>query len=183
MPSAVAGDGIILACAPKREPVYAVKAGASGTLNDSALAWKSVDERAISSDVPTPLFYLGDFFVLSDVRKSISRVEPKTGKVKWTAELPGFAKFEASPTGADGKIHLINFKGEVVVVDANQGKILRTIPMAEPGEDLIRSTVAVAHGQLFIRTNQKLYCVGKGGTSVAANASSAPAPRKGRPLP
>lgn len=183
VPSAVAGDGIILACAPKREPVYAVKAGGSGTLDDSGVAWKSVEQRELSSDVPTPLFYQGDFFVLSDVRKVISRVEPKSGKVKWSTELPGFAKFEASPAGADGKLYLINFKGEVVIVDASQGKILRTIPMAEPGEDLIRSSIAVSQGRLFIRTNQKLYCVGKGGTSVAANTPPAPAQRRGRPLP
>jgi hypothetical protein len=32
--------------------------------------------------------------------------------------------------------------------------------MAE-GENEIRSTIAAAHGALFIRTNTRLYCVGK----------------------
>ena len=38
--SPVAGGGVVLACAPKQAPVYAIKAGAKGTLDDSALAWK-----------------------------------------------------------------------------------------------------------------------------------------------
>jgi outer membrane protein assembly factor BamB len=161
VPSPVAGDGIILGCAPKRDPVYAVKAGGSGTLDNSWLAWKSDTVREVSSDVPTPAFYDGDFFVLSDVRKSISRVEPKTGKVKWSKELPGNAKYEASPTAAAGHIYLQNFKGDVVVVEAKSGDIRSTVAMGDSGDDETRSVVAVAHGQLFIRTNHKLFVIGK----------------------
>ena len=161
VPSPVAGDGVILACAPKGGPIYAVKAGSSGALGDAGLAWKSDQQVAVSSDVPTPLFYLGDFFVLNDLRKSLSRVEPRTGRVKWTVDTPGRAKYEASPTGADGKIYLMNFKGDVVIVDPAKGEVLRTIPMGEEGDDMTRSSVAVAEGQLFIRTNQKVYCIGR----------------------
>lgn len=168
VPSPVAGDGIILACAPKGDPIYAVKAGASGTLQQDDIAWKSEKQSKISSDVPTPLFYDGDFFVLSDVRKGLSRVEPKTGKIKWTIDTPGRKKFEASPAGADGKIYIMNFAGEVTVVDAAKGEILRTIPMADEGEDSIRSSIAIAQGQLFIRTNKRLYCVGKKDPVVSA---------------
>jgi len=159
VPSPVAGGGVILACAPKGDPVYAIKAGGSGVLDDSAIAWKTDQTREVSTDVPTPLFFEGDFFVLSDVRKNLSRVEPATGKVKWTTPLPGRAKFEASPAGADGKVYLMNFSGDVVVVDAAKGGILATIAMGEERDDMTRSSIAIADGQLFIRTNRKLYCV------------------------
>ncbi|MHB1038163.1 MAG: outer membrane protein assembly factor BamB family protein [Pirellulales bacterium] len=162
VPSPVAGGGVALICAPKREPVYAVKLGGSGTLDDLSLAWVSRDVRDISSDVPTPAFYDGDFFVLSDVRKRLSRVEPRTGKVKWTITTPGSAKYEASPLAADGKIYLINFDGEVAVIDAAKGEVLRTIPMDEPADgEVVRASIVAAGGQLFIRTTRKLYCVGK----------------------
>ena len=161
VPSAVGGDGIILACAPKRDPIYAIKAGGNGVLTDAAIAWKSDATREVSSDVPTPLYYLGDFFVLSDVRNALTRVEPRTGKVKWTLELPSRKKFESSPTGADGKIYFMNFGGDVVVVDAEKGQVLSNVAMGEDGDDFIRSTIAVAQGQLFIRTNTKLFCIGK----------------------
>ncbi len=161
VPSPVAGAGVILACAPKGSPIYALKAGGHGTLDDSAIAWKSTQAREVSSDVPTPLFYQGDFFVLSDVRRALSRVDPATGRVKWTISTPGQSKYEASPTGADGKLYLMNFRAEVTVVDAAQGTVLGTIPMGEADDNRTRSTVSVAHGHLFIRTNHRLYCVGK----------------------
>jgi outer membrane protein assembly factor BamB len=159
--SPVAGNGIALACGPKGSPVYAIKAGGSGTLDDNAIAWKTDQNRSVTADVPTPLFYQGDFLVLSDLRKTLSRLEARTGRVKWTVETPGQAKYEASPTGADGKIYLINFKGEAAVVDAEKGEVLRTTPMGEPGDDAIRSSIAAAQGHLFIRTNRKLYCIGR----------------------
>ena len=159
VPSPVAGDGIILGCMPQRNPVYALKDGGSGQLTDAAIAWNSEQRREISSDVPTPLFYDGDFFLLSDVQRKLFRIDPKSGNVKWTLATPGSRKFEASPTAADGKIYLMNFGGDVVVVDAAEGKVISTIAMGDEGDDMIRSAVAVADGQLFIRTNHKLYCI------------------------
>lgn len=162
VPSPVAGGGVVLVCAPKRDPVYAVKAGASGKLDMSYVVWNSDDERQVTSDVPTPAFYDGDFFVLADVaRNSLSRVEPATGKVKWSTALPG-RKFEASPTAADGKIYNINHDGDVVVVDAESGEILHNVSMSDDrGKYMIRSSVIASHGNLLIRTNDKLYCIGK----------------------
>lgn len=161
VPSPVGGGGVVLACAPKRGAVCAVKAGQNGTLDDGGIAWRSDDVREVSSDVPTPAFYDGDFFVLSDVRRALSRVDPKTGKVKWSIDTPGAAKYEASPLAGDGKIYLINFDGQVAIVDAADGEVLRTISMDEPTRgEVVRASIVAAHGQLFIRTTRHLYCVG-----------------------
>jgi outer membrane protein assembly factor BamB len=159
VPSPVAGAGVILACAPKQDPVYALAAGGKGVLPDSAILWKSDQARDVTSDVPTPLFYLGDFFVLSDLRKALTRVEPRTGQVKWRLETPGTAKYEASPTGADGRIYLLNFRGEVVVVDAAEGRVVHRAELGEPGDDRTRSTIVAVDHELFVRTNRKLYCL------------------------
>jgi outer membrane protein assembly factor BamB len=158
VPSPVAGAGIVLACAPKKSPVYAVKPGA-GTLDDKALAWTST-ERGISSDVPTPAFADGDFFVLSDVAKALSRVAPD-GSVKWTMETPGKIKYEASPLVADGKVYLVNFNGEVVVVNAADGKMLHQAAFGNADDKQVRSMIVAAHGQLFLRTDTRLFCIGK----------------------
>ena len=49
--------------------------------------------------------------------------------------------------------------GTVVILDAGpEFKILSTIPL---GESPVRASTAVSHGQLFIRTAQHLYCVGR----------------------
>ncbi len=156
VPSPVAGAGIVLVCAPKHEPLYALET------DKGTAVWDSRNVKEITSDVPTPAFYDGDFFVLSDVRKSLSRVEPRSGKPKWIVATPGSAKYEASPLAADGKIYLINFSGQVAIFSAASGKLLRVIPMDETTDrDPIRASIAAAHGQLFIRTTHKLYCVGK----------------------
>ncbi|HLU49230.1 MAG TPA: PQQ-binding-like beta-propeller repeat protein, partial [Planctomycetota bacterium] len=110
----------------------------------------------------------GDFFVLSDLRSRLARVEPKTGEVKWVVPLPenvgevrGREKYEASPLAADGKIYAINFAGQVSIFDAKDGKVIRSIPLNATREYPIRSSVVAAQGQLFIRLNRKLLCIGK----------------------
>ena len=51
VPSPVAGGGVALACGPKNAPIFAVKLGLNGKLDNSAIAWQSV-ERDVTSDVP-----------------------------------------------------------------------------------------------------------------------------------
>lgn len=160
VPSPVAGAGVVLACGPKNSPVYAVKAGGKGKLDDGAIAWSS-KIREVTSDVSTPLFMDNSFFVLAEDKRILTRVDPANGEVKWTAELPGRKKYEASPTGADGKVYLMNFAGDVVVVNAEDGKVMNTIAMGDAGDDSTRSSIVAANGQLLIRTNKKLYCIGK----------------------
>lgn len=160
VPSPVAGGGVVLGCGPKKEPIYAVKLGAKGDVSTSGLAWKSEDRGPVTTDVPTPLFYRGRFYIVSDVRKNITCVNPKDGSTVWSTPLDGPAMCWASPTGADGKIYVMSLRGEVFVLDAAKGEILARNPMAE-GENEIRSSVAVAHGELFIRTNSRLFCIGK----------------------
>jgi outer membrane protein assembly factor BamB len=161
VPSPVAGNGVALACAPKKEPIFAVKMDGKGKLPDTSVAWKTERAGPLSSDVPTPAFAEGDFFIESDGAKTLSRVEPLTGKIKWTTELPGKAKYEVSPTVVDGKVYTMNFKAEVTVLNAADGKILHTTNFGDPTDDMTRSSIAVSNGNLFIRTNNKLYCIGQ----------------------
>jgi len=162
VPSPITGDGVILVCAPKNYPVYAIRPTGTGVQDDSAIVWVSQEVREVSSDVPTPAYYDGDFFVLSDLRKRLSRVKPQTGKVNWTIQTPGNAKYEASPLAADGKIYIINHAGEAAVIDASNGDVLNLIPMDKPsGREVVRASISAAYGQLFIRTTRRLYCVGK----------------------
>ncbi|MCB1087075.1 MAG: PQQ-binding-like beta-propeller repeat protein [Verrucomicrobiae bacterium] len=161
VPSPVAGDGIALACAPKGAPVYAVPLGGSGKLFDSNLAWVS-EGKEVNSDVPTPLFYQGRFYILNDRNKYLTCVEPATGKVIWSERLDAKVKLEASPTAADGKIYLLSHLGEVFVVQAgDEFRLLHQTQLGEAQSTNIRSSIVPAHGHLFIRTDDTLFCVGK----------------------
>jgi hypothetical protein len=55
----------------------------------------------------------------------------------------------------------MNHAGTVHVIDAKSGKILHRAEMGEAGDEQTRASVAVAHGSLFIRTNGRLFCIGK----------------------
>jgi len=162
VPSPVAGAGVVLACGPKGSPIYAIKPNKAGVLGDDAIAWTSEEvAKEVSADVPTPAYYDGDFFVLNDLRKHLSRIEPATGKIKWTVRTPGSAKYEASPVVADGKIYLINHAGEAAVMDAASGDLLHEVDMDEPtNREVVRASISAAHGHLFIRTTRHLWCVG-----------------------
>ena len=164
VPSPVAGNGIALACAPKGAPIYAVKLGSNGNLDNSHIAWKSTNPN-VSTDVPTPLFYRGHFYVANNGRKrthTLSCIEPESGKVIWSEDLGVEGKIEASPTAADGKIYLITHHGEVVVVAAGEKfKPLHKVGMGPGRNGRVRSSIALADGIALIRTDKKLFCIGK----------------------
>jgi outer membrane protein assembly factor BamB len=160
VPSPVIGDGVCLVCAPKRAPIFAVKldqkqvsSGANG------LRWNTAEDPMLTSDVPTPLFYRKMFFVLSDLRKILACVNPKTGKSKWSLELPGKYKWRGSPTAGDGKIYLMNHNGTVLVVSSESGKIINRSEMGGTYDDNTRSSIAISDRNLYIRTNENLYCI------------------------
>lgn len=162
VPSPVIGGGVALACGPKGAPVCAVKLGGEGDLGEAGLVWKSEGRRSpATTDVPTPLYYQGAFFVLSDLRTSLCRVEAASGEITWTAELPrDVGKWRASPTGADGRVWILSHGGEVMLFDPGSGDLLHRTSLGEDDEDGIRSSIAVAHGAAFVRTGSRLYCIG-----------------------
>jgi outer membrane protein assembly factor BamB len=156
-------EGIALVCAPKRAPVYAVRLGGDGELPDDALLWQS-DGRPnpVSSDVPTPAYHDGSFFVLSDVRSALSRVRANDGEVLWTTSIPiaGDDLLRASPVVADGRVWFMSHASRVFVVDAGSGAILRDVRLSEDDEHA-RSGLAVAYGDVFVRTERRLFCLGE----------------------
>ena len=156
VPSPVVADGLIIACGPKRDPVLAIRDGGKGLVTDTHIAWKF---REFPSDCATPLYYQRKLFVLDGDRQVMTCLEPQTGAKRWQGNLGVREIFRASPTGADGKVYCVSERGTVVVLDAgNEFKILSTIRM---GEAPVRSSIAVAHGALFVRTAVNLYCIAK----------------------
>ena len=151
------GAGRVLVCAPKNAPVYAVSLPSKDV--PAELAWDTGGEKSITSDVPTPLFFEDHFYILSDLRKNLSKVNPVDGSVIWKTDLPGKYKWRSSPTGADGKIFIMNHNAEVLVLSSLNGNILNSAKMGGDYDDLTRSSIALSQGQVYIRTNKKLYCI------------------------
>jgi outer membrane protein assembly factor BamB len=153
--SPLAADGLIYVSGPKGQPVIAVRDGGKGDITESHRAWTF---REAPTDWSTPLYYRQKLFILDGGKRVLSCLDPKTGEKKWQGSLGVPDPIWSSPTGADGKIYCVSEKGTVVVVAAgDEFNLLATIPM---GEEPCRSSIAAAHGQLFIRTATTLHCVG-----------------------
>jgi outer membrane protein assembly factor BamB len=158
VPSPVSAAGLAIAAGPKREPILAFRTDAKGDVTTSGLAWK-IDDRT-GPDVCTPALYDGKLFVLNGDSRTLMCIDPKTGAKKWEGRLDTRADIRCSPTVADGKVYIIDERGTVFVcATGDEFKLLATVPMGDA--DGTRASVVMSNGQLFIRTTQALYCVGK----------------------
>ena len=144
-----------LVIAPTRvKPMLAIKSGGRGDITSSHIAW-SFDE---GPDVPTPV---SDGKLLYVVRDNgvVFALDVQTGKPVWGPERLFKDNYSASPTLADGKIY---------VTSENQGvtSVFTAGPRFEllaenPSNEYTLSTISVSEGQLFLRTDNHLYAIGK----------------------
>ncbi len=166
IPSPLVNGDMIFAALPRGGPLVAYKAGTNGPPEQ---VW-SYDER--TSDSGSPLFYQGLVYILqSDKNDAWSKgsksspgifllvIDPATGKETGRCLIAPGGAWRASPTGADGKIHVMSDKGEVVVVSAGAaGKILSRTDYADGPAC---ASITAAGGCVFIRTASKLTCIGR----------------------
>ncbi len=158
VPSPVSAGGLAIACGPKKEQVVAFKTDLKGDVSEAGLAW-SFDEKK-TPDVCTPAVVDGKLLVLDGDSQTLTCLDAITGVKKWQGNLGDRTVIRSSPTVADGKLYAINEKGTVFVCGTGDAfELLATIPMG--GAEGTRSSIAVAGGQLFIRTTEALHCVGK----------------------
>ena len=156
--SPVSAAGLAIACGPKKEPMLAFRTDGKGDITTTGLAWKNEERK--TPDVCTPAFDGQRLYVVDGDGHTLTAYDPKTGEKKWTGELPDRTVIRSSPTVADGKVYIVNEKGTVMVcTTGDEFKVLATIPMGDA--EGTRASVVVSGGQLFLRTTQALYCVGK----------------------
>ena len=88
------------------------------------------------------------------------RRDAKTGAEAWGNERVRPGTYSASPVVADGKVYVISEDGVVTVLEAGPTfKVLAENDMA----DYTLSSPAISDGQIFIRTQKFLYCIGARG--------------------
>jgi outer membrane protein assembly factor BamB len=155
VPTPLLADGMVIVCGAKRNPLLAFHDCGNGDVTTNGLAWTY---KEYPTDCVTPLFYQGKLFEMDGDRQMMVCMDPKTGKVEWQKSLGNREIYRASPTGADGKIYCFSENATAVVMSAADGQVLATINMEE-GQS--HATIAAAHGCLFVRTAQNLYCIGK----------------------
>jgi outer membrane protein assembly factor BamB len=134
-------------------PLLAVKTGGRGDITSTHVAW-TTDQ---GPDVPTPAVSGGYIFLLND-RGIIWCRDAKTGVEIWGSQRVRVGTYSASPVVADGKVYVMSEDGVVTVVEAGPTfKVLAENDMAE----YTLSSPAISDGQIFLRTQKFLYCIGK----------------------
>jgi hypothetical protein len=115
------------------------------------------------------VLYYQDLLYMATEVGVVRCIDPKTGETVWVERIGG--NFSASPVGADGKVYLLNEEGETVVLKAGRKcEILTRNALKE----VCRASLAVARGQIFIRSDQHLYSIG---TRTTARLSAPPIDR------
>jgi outer membrane protein assembly factor BamB len=157
VPSVVTGAGLVFGSPPKGGPLFAIRPGGAGDVTQSHQAWRS---EKWTTDVCIPLFYKGNLYVLDGDKKTFGCLDPATGREKWSGKLDSRPVFRASPTGGDNKIYCMNEGGQVWVLSADEFKVIYHGDLPNEAGPT-RASIALADGQAFVRTGDKLYCFGK----------------------
>jgi outer membrane protein assembly factor BamB len=144
-----------------RRPLFAVRPGASGdiTLADDAstnagVVWR---QKLGGPYNPSPLVYGDLVYVLYD-RGFFACFDAATGKPVYDKQRiePGAGGFTASPWAYDGKIFCLNEDGDTYVIQAGREfKIIGKNSL----DEMCMASPAIAHGSLFLRGSQHLYCI------------------------
>jgi outer membrane protein assembly factor BamB len=150
--SPVLAGKLVYASGPKQGPILAVE------VDGSAATTKWTLDRN-TTDVATPLVYKGRIYVLSDRNRIVTCLEAESGKKLWEGRLPCDLYFRASLTAADDKVFAINADGEAFAFAA--GPEFKLLNHAKFGGYPAHASIAIAGDRFFIRTAEKLYCIGK----------------------
>lgn len=131
---------------------YASLVAISGA-NEPQVLWEDFDYL---SDVPSPIATKDLLFVVTSYGVVVCH-NAKTGEKYWEHEFDN--GFYASPILVDDKVYLADREGNMHIFKAqNTFELIGSPALGE----VVVSSPAFADGQLFIRTEGYLYCIGSG---------------------
>ena len=137
--------------APSRVRPLLALAATGGSRRQPEVVW-SMDR---GPDVPSPVVDDRHLYLLTD-KGILWCLDATTGDVVWGPERISSAIYSASPLLADGKLYATSEQGLTTVIKAAP----RFEVVAENAiDEFTLASMAVAKGQLFLRTAAHLYCL------------------------
>lgn len=136
-----------------RNVVLAIRPGGQGEATDTHVKW---EYGKLVPFCASPLFFEDHVYTVKD-GGIFNCLDASAGKPQKQGRLPGTGSYFASPVAGDGKVYLIDDKGELSVVRA--GSQWEVISTASFGEDAY-ATPALVDGRIYLRTAGHLYCFG-----------------------
>jgi hypothetical protein len=152
IPSPVFHNGVIYASRGYRSgPFMALRPGGRGDVTTTHVQWQVETGAPYVSSL---LYYEGAVYMANDVGV-LTAVNAISGERIWQERVDGV--FSASPVAAAGHVYFVSENGDTVVVKA--GRPPQVVARNALGERSVASP-AISNGQLFIRTDGHLVCIG-----------------------
>lgn len=131
--------------------LLAIKPDGIGNVTDTHIAWRT--NKGVSY-VPSPIIS-GDYFLIVSDSGVAHCFDAKTGDIKWEERL---REHHASLVSAEGRVYFVNDFGIMRAV--KPGASYEALAESEIGEKVFASP-ALSEGQIFIRGDKTLMCIGK----------------------
>jgi outer membrane protein assembly factor BamB len=148
----VSKDGIVYAIGARSGECLAVKAGGSGDVTKTHVLWTQKG----GANVPSPAI-LGDHLYWVNDGGLAFCLNAKDGEQIYKERLKGDCY--ASVTIADGKIYVQTKKSGVFVLAVGP-KFKELAHNTLKDDSPFNASPAVSQGQLFLRSDKRLYCIG-----------------------
>src|SRR5262245_46673202 len=132
-------------------PALAVKLGGTGDITKDRLWLHPRNTQRVGSGV-----IVGEHVYILEENGQPHCYELKTGNEVWKASERQTATTWSSMVAADGKLYVASHSGDTVVLKAEPK--LERLAKNSVGERVL-SSVAVANGELFIRSYKHLWCI------------------------
>ncbi len=154
-PTPVMAHGLLYAASngPGGNIIMAIRPGGRGNVTRTHVAWRFERSAPYSS---SPVI-VGDFLFAVKNGGVMTCLNAKTGEVAWQERLPAGGDYYASLVAADGKVYALSEGGEATVVAAKPVYELLSVNKLD---ERCMASPAISGGQLFIRTDENLYCIG-----------------------
>jgi len=151
-PSVIAHEGVVYAFAQTR---VAVRAGGRGDVTQSHILWQKGGWGGIAS----PVYYEGHLYCSRYTGAEIIKADD--GTIVYSDRLPSSNENYASQVLADGKVYYVSRTKGAYVIEANPKFKLLAHNTLEPDTSVFNAGPAVSNGQLLLRSDRYLYCIGK----------------------
>lgn len=153
-------DTVICMTGFRGNVIQAISLDAKGDVTDSAeyVRWERTDAAPY---VSSATLYDGRLYLMKGTQNVLTSVDAKSGDtVIEQVRIKDIRSTYASLVAADDRIYVTGRKGITVVIShSDELKVLATNDLREP----IDASPAMVGSDLFIRTDQNLYCVSEDG--------------------
>ena len=151
--SALYGEGVAVAMSGYGGAALAVKLGGSGDITKDRLWLHPKNTQRVGSGV-----LVGDHVYILEESGQPHCYDLTTGEEVWQTGAIPRANSWSSMVAADGRLYVVTKQGDTQVFAARpKYELLATNSLGEP----TNSSLIVSNGDLFIRTEKHLWCIGE----------------------